>query len=98
MPIDYADPHDPQYQAGYQQAVLDQSHPPVSNQRRYLFAAGTLIVGIGGALTTLLVANPKTRHIGGLIFFTGATTAAVFGAVHILVDKNPVTPTLRIPL
>lgn len=89
---------DESYRAGYRQGLADagQSAREVSPQRRYAFAALTFVVGIGGALTTLALASPKHRHVAGVILFSGAVLGSTFGAAHILADKNPQTPNLRI--
>lgn len=94
------DDRDEVYRAGYRQGVLDADANTLALEmtpaRRYTLAAGTLIAGIGSAVVGAMLFNPKYRHVGGIIAFSAATLGAVFGAAHILVDKHPVTPNLRL--
>lgn len=89
---------DPIYQAGYQQGLADGAirRAGPSNERRYLFAAGTLVAGIGGAVVTGMLFSTKYRDIGGVLAFSAAVLGAAFGAASILVDEAPVTPNLGI--
>jgi hypothetical protein len=65
-------------------------------ERRRLFAVGTLVFGIGGAVVSGMLFSEKHRAIGSVLAFSAAVLAASLAAANILVDDHPVTPTLRL--
>ena len=90
---------DPLYQAGYRQGLADAVVAPVeqvSERRRYMFATGTLLAGVGSASLGVMLFSPKHRALGGVIAFSVGVLSAAFAAAHILVDDQPVTPTLHL--
>lgn len=91
---------DPLFQAGYRQGLADsisgeRSQGPTLERRR-LFATGTLVLGIGGAVVSALVFSEKHRAIGSVLAFSAAVLGASLAAANIMVDDHPTTPTLRL--